>query len=214
MTTTHLTYIFDPLCGWCYGAGPALETLRALEGVSISLAPSGLFAGAGARPMDREFAAFAWQNDQRIAQMTGQTFSQAYRDNVLAAPAGSLDSGTATLGIVATGLTAGPEHELPALKALQQARYADGRDNTRLESVAAILTDAGFGDAAARLADADADLLAACSERIEAARADMARFGLQGVPALIAERDGQRGLVPPGALFGDLDALVRHLTAA
>jgi len=52
-----LTYLFDPLRGWCYGA----------------------------RPMDANFAAYAWANDQRIAQMTGLPFSPAYRDGVLGA---------------------------------------------------------------------------------------------------------------------------------
>ena len=25
MTTKTLTYLFDPLCGWCYGASPAIQ---------------------------------------------------------------------------------------------------------------------------------------------------------------------------------------------
>jgi putative protein-disulfide isomerase len=207
----HLNYIFDPLCGWCYGAGPALDRLRAIEGVSVALAPAGLFAGNGARPMDRDFATFAWQNDQRIAQMTGQVFSPAYRDNVLASPGGSLDSGAATLGIVATGLTVGTEHEAGALKALQQARYVDGRDNTRLESVIAILRDAGFGEAAERLAEPDTDLFIACGDRINAARTEMERFGIQGVPVLILDDEGQQRLLPSTVLFGELDALLQHL---
>ena len=81
----QMIYLFDPLCGWCYGATPALEKIAKLEDIIIEMAPTGLFAGQGARPMDDRFAAFAWQNDQRIGQLTGQVFSQAYRDQVLAA---------------------------------------------------------------------------------------------------------------------------------
>ena len=55
-----LHYIFDPLCGWCYAAAPALKFLQAQEGVEVVLAPTGLFAGAGAWPMDAQFAAYAW----------------------------------------------------------------------------------------------------------------------------------------------------------
>ena len=56
----RITCLFDPLCGWCYGAAPALHRLRDVEGFSVELAPTGLFSGAGARPMDASFAAYAW----------------------------------------------------------------------------------------------------------------------------------------------------------
>lgn len=55
--TVTVTYLFDPLCGWCYAAAPALKFLQGQEGVAVVLAPTGLFAGAGARPMDAQFAA-------------------------------------------------------------------------------------------------------------------------------------------------------------
>ncbi|GAB3442049.1 hypothetical protein [Insolitispirillum peregrinum] len=45
----HITYLFDPLCGWFYGAGPALERLAARDDVTLDLAPTGLFADDGAR---------------------------------------------------------------------------------------------------------------------------------------------------------------------
>ena len=92
MTTPSITvtYLFDPLCGWCYAAAPALNYLQGVEGIEVALAPTGLFAGAGARPMDAQFAACAWANDQRIQQLTGQLFTQAYRDHILAAMPGAV----------------------------------------------------------------------------------------------------------------------------
>jgi hypothetical protein len=38
-----LYYLFDPLCGWCYGATPAVAGLLAIPGVSVELLPTGLF---------------------------------------------------------------------------------------------------------------------------------------------------------------------------
>ncbi|GAB2835940.1 hypothetical protein GCM10027276_43070 [Comamonas piscis] len=55
----RLYYLFDPLCGWCYGAGPVLDLLSQRGGEHLQLLPSGLFAGEGARPMDGAFAAYA-----------------------------------------------------------------------------------------------------------------------------------------------------------
>ncbi|MBB2973011.1 hypothetical protein [Mesorhizobium sp. RMAD-H1] len=81
--TIYLTYLFDPLCGWCYGASPALEGLLQQDGLVLTIIPTGLFAGPGAFPMNAGFAAHAWEADQRIAKLTGQVFSEDYRRNVL-----------------------------------------------------------------------------------------------------------------------------------
>jgi len=209
----RITYLFDPLCGWCYGASPALEQLSRRTEVTLQLAPTGLFAGENARPLDASFAAFARQNDQRIERLTGQPFSAAYRERVLNATAARFDSTAATLGVVAVGLT-DPKRELEALQALQRARYVEGLDNAVLSVVAEVLSSAGFASAARRiLSSPDADLLDAYRARLEASRREMARFGVQGVPALVVEDARGSRLLPGGALFGDRETLVAQLHA-
>jgi putative protein-disulfide isomerase len=208
-----MTHLFDPLCGWCYGAGPVLEKLAALGGVTLEFAPTGLFAGMNARPMDASFAAYAWQNDQRIAQLTGQAFSDAYRSTLFGAAGAMFDSAPATLGITAVGLTE-PSRQLEALKALQRARYIEGRDNSDLGEVSEILAHAGFAEAARRVRSPDEELLGTYRRRIEAARADMTRFGADGVPALVVGEGSGRRLMRSDALFGGFDALASHIQAA
>ncbi|MEW9305791.1 DsbA family protein [Labrys neptuniae] len=205
-----VTYLFDPLCGWCYGASPMLQRLRA-AGVSISPAPTGLFTGSGARPMDAGFAAYAWSNDQRIERLTGQPFTEAYRNQVLDAENGLFDSGPATLALSAVAL-AEPERELDALAAIQAGRYVQGLDTTSLACLVAILREAGF-TAADRLATPDEALLAANRARIAQGRALMASLGAQGVPALVTRQDGRQRLIASNALFGSFDNLVSHLNA-
>lgn len=209
----RITYLFDPLCGWCYGAAPALDVLSHLTGVTVQLAPTGLFAGENARPMDASFAAYAWQNDQRIARLTGQAFSETYRSRVLGATGTLFDSAPATLGVIAVGMTE-PDREREALKALQHARYVDGRATSDRAVVAEVLSAAGFADAARRVASPDADVLGAYRARIDAARREMARLGAQGVPTLVVEDARGSRLMPSDALFGDRQALAAHLHAA
>ncbi|MBP0582120.1 DsbA family protein [Labrys sp. LIt4] len=206
-----VTYLFDPLCGWCYGASPMLQRLHE-AGVAVSPLPTGLFAGPGARPMDAGFAAYAWSNDQRIERLTGQRFTKAYRSQVLESPDGLFDSGPATLALTAVAL-AEPERDLDALAAIQASRYVEGRDTTSLACLVAILREAGFAAAADRLAVPDEDLLAANRTRIAEGRALMARLGAQGVPALAARHDGQLRLIASNALFGSFGNLVSHLNA-
>jgi putative protein-disulfide isomerase len=133
----HITYLFDPLCGWCYGASPLLAQLAALPNLIVALAPTGLFSGTGARVVDEHFANFAWSNDVRIASLTGQQFSEDYRVKVLGS-GGLLNSGPATLAVTAVSLT-DPSREIDALRLIQEARYVAGRDITDLSELRAIL---------------------------------------------------------------------------
>lgn len=209
---TKIAYLFDPLCGWCYGAGPTVRRLRDTAGLTVTAIPTGLFAGEGARPMDEGFAAYAWANDQRIAQLTGQRFTQAYRTDVLHAAGGSLDSGPATLALTAVSLDE-PARELDALAAIQNARYVDGRDITAPSVLAEILREAGLDQAASRLETADDGLVAANASRIADGRSLLTALGARGVPALVAEGYSSSRLVSAGKLFGSFDGLVADLHA-
>jgi len=145
-----LTYLFDPLCGWCYGASPALASIVESTGVGLELLPTGLFAGHGARPMDMSLASHAWTNDQRIEEITGQIFSLTYRDQVLCNLHQPMDSTAATLALTAVAQTQ-PQREFEALQRIQHARYVDGCNITELHSLCELLRGLGLCDAAERL---------------------------------------------------------------
>ena len=51
----RIKVLYDPLCGWCYGATPAVRRLLGDASIRLELAPTGLFSGEGARPMDAGF---------------------------------------------------------------------------------------------------------------------------------------------------------------
>lgn len=214
MPTVTVTYLFDPLCGWCYAAAPALKFLQAQEGVDVVLAPSGLFAGAGARPMDAQFAAYAWANDQRIQQLTGQPFTQAYRDQILGAANGRFDSGPATLALTAVAQTA-PERELDALHALQHARYVEGRDNADPAVIAEVLRALGLPEAVALALAPDNTLQRATAERTATAQATLRAVGARGVPQLVVTgQGGALRLLGGNALLGPREQLLALVRAA
>lgn len=212
VSNSDVTYLFDPLCGWCYGATPMLDRLSA-SGSRIELMPTGLFSGAGARPMDEGFAAHAWANDQRIERLTGQKFTQAYRNNVLNIRGTLLDSHAATLGISAAGLD-DPNRRLSALKAIQRARYVDGRDIVTVGGVAAVLADAGMANAAPMLKASTETLLTAHGELVGRGRTLFQRLHANGVPSLAIIRNDAPRLIGSNALFGSFDNLVAHIAAA
>ena len=210
--STTVTYLFDPLCGWCYGASPAVQHLGNLNDIRLELAPTGMFSGRGARAMDASFAAYAWSNDERIEKLTGQRFTEAYRTQVLNKPGGRFDSTTATLALTAVAMTA-PERELAMLKVLQEARYVHALDTSAVPIVAQLLRDTGLSAAAERLVATDAPLLAANLERTRKAQGLMQTFGAQGVPALVVTDDRGSRLLRGDALYGGFESLLSQLAA-
>jgi putative protein-disulfide isomerase len=163
--------------------------------------------------MNSDFAAYAWSNDQRIARLTGQRFTEQYRERVLGDHQRLFDSGPATLALTAVSLTA-PARELEALKAIQHARYVDGKDTTSLETLAGLLRGLGLEQAAAMLAQPEEGLLAANRARMDRARALMREFGAHGVPTLVVESGAKRWVVNHADFYSNPRALAGELEAA
>lgn len=209
---TTVTYLFDPLCGWCYGASPVIQQLGQQEDIQLELAPTGLFAGAG-RSMDAAFADYAWSNDVRIAKLTGQRFTEAYRSQVLGRHGSRFDSMPATLALTAVSLSA-PQRELDTLKLLQEARYVQGLDICDEAVVLTLLRALDLSAAANRLAAKDAELEAANTARIRKAQGWMQTLGVQGVPALVVIAGQDSRLLSGSVLYGGLDELLNQITAA
>lgn len=203
----QVRYFFDPLCGWCYGATPAIKMLQGEADIALTLAPVGLFADEAAQPMDSGMAAYAWANDQRIQSLTGQVFSPAYRDQVLGDASRPFDSGPATRALSAVQITA-PGRELEILHALQHARYVDGLATSDAAVVATLLDGLGLQAAAQALQVGDAALLAQTRERMRKARSAWQQLGLQGVPALQVQAEGGSRVVTGQVLYGAPQALL------
>ena len=207
--TAALYYLFDPLCGWCYGAVPALTELKAAN-VAIKLLPTGIFAGPGGRAMDDDFAKFAWTNDQRIHRISGQPFTEQYRSAVLADRQQPFDSGPASQALTAVAMTS-PAHEMTALKAIQRARFVDGRNVTDGPTLRAILTEIGLSDAADALAQASQALTDAHDRRFGEAMALMRQFHAQGVPTFIGVSATRQWLLDASGMYAEPHVLLRQL---
>ncbi|WP_240350596.1 DsbA family protein [Pseudomonas viridiflava] len=207
-----ITYLFDPLCGWCYGASSVLQRVDAMNDFSLTLSPTGLFADSHSRPMDAGFADYAWSNDLRIGTLTGQPFSEVYQRQVLEDHTRRFDSGPATRALGAVAMTE-PSRELEALGAIQRGRYVQGLDITDLEVLARILTGMQLSEAASLLLAQEDGLLNHSRERVKVAQGLMAQMGTSGVPALVLGAGKERRLISSNALFGSWEGLLKDLRA-
>ncbi len=197
-------YLFDPLCGWCYGASATLQKLN--EIYPLTLTPTGLFYQSG-RKMDADFARYAWSNDQRIEKLTGQPFSQAYLENVLQGE-GEFDSANSLLALTAVQQIT-PEQELVVLSALQTARYVDGLDNADLAVVEQVLHKLNLSQAVPLLSEQSTQM--ALEQRLQFGQQLAHHCGVHGVPQLIVEKDERLHIVPSRLLYGDIQGLDGYL---
>lgn len=199
-----LYYLYDPLCGWCYGAKPVLSKLA--QHYPIALTPTGLFCQTN-RTFTPEFIHHAWTNDQRIGQLTGVIYSQAYKENVLKV-GNAFDSYHSLLAITATENIA-PHRAVEVLSALQMARYVDGRDNQDFTVITDVLNTLGLGEVIEHITHEKTDKT--LQENIHFGQSLAKRLNIQGVPQLVIEHDGQWLIVPSQALYGDGETLLEYL---
>ena len=209
----RLLYLLDPLCGWCYGAAPALSLINDIPDMEVELWPTGLFSDEGVRPLDDAFAAHAWRNDQRISALSGQVFSELYRTRILADRNQQINSGPATVALTAVSLTA-PERQLDALKAIQHARYVDARDITETDTLVALLREIGLEQAALTLAEGSQELLNASQRRMERGRSLMKLYGARGVPTFVLNHGNESGILSTAPAYSNPKAFAELLAAA
>lgn len=201
-----LHYVYDPMCGWCYAAAPLVQAAR--EVLPVRAHGGGLMAGPRRRPVTPELRAFVTPHDQRIAQLSGQRFGEAYRDGLLRDTSAVFDSEPPIAAILAAESVA--QRGLDMLEKLQQAHYVEGRRVADREVLLA-LADAMGLDADAFAAALDQALGPVVQRHIAETRAWMAQQGVQGFPSLLLERQGRFTPVEVGSHLGKPQGLAQWL---
>ena len=193
MTQVH--YIFDPMCGWCYGATSLIQTLVNLPGIELHLHPGGMMERT---TLDASFRQHILEADQRIAQMTGQEFGEGYIDRIRSGQPLILDSYLTTQAILAAGIAGKSQFEM--LKRIQQAHYVDGQTVADPVLLAQLAQTAGLDSVAWQQAMDQAGETVIAT--IEQTRSLMHQAGLGGFPSLLLEQDGELRSVPVSQYYG------------
>ena len=201
MSNPTLHYVYDPLCGWCYGAAPLVKAARAV--LPVRAHGGGMMTGAQRRPVTPELRQFVMAHDQRIARASGQPFGPAYFEGLLRDPGAVLDSAPPITAVLAADELAGAG--LDMLARLQLAHYVEGRRIAELAVLRELAADIGldvqaFGSACERLEGAITQV------HIEQSRALLARIGGHGFPTFALEIDGRFTTVDIGPYLGQPDA--------
>ncbi|HEJ9097400.1 DsbA family protein [Serratia odorifera] len=184
MNSATLHYIYDPLCGWCYGAAPLLKAAQSLPELNIELHAGGMMTGDNRRPIGDEWREYVMPHDRRIAELTGQSFGEAYFNGLLRDSTAMLDSTPPITAILAAQRLAG--RGLDMLHRIQQAHYQEGRriaDTPVLESLAREL---GL-PSAAFIAEMRFNSGAPTAQHIADSRALLAKVRGHGFPTFVLQ---------------------------
>lgn len=211
MSAPVLHYIFDPLCGWCYGAAPLLEAARSIEGLAIELHGGGMMVGAHRQKVTPELRSYINGHDQRIARLSGQPFGDAYRNGLLNDPTAVLDSEPPTLAILAADALG--HRGLDLLQHLQYAHFIEGRriaDRPVLKDVAVSIGIDGeaFSVHCTTLEGQPV------REHIAASRTLLARVGGQGFPTFALAQGNRVRMLDFGPWLGKPEEWKANLAAA
>lgn len=197
MSTPTLHYIYDPLCGWCYGVAPLVRAARGT--VRVLAHGGGMMAGTARRAVTPELRQFVMSHDRRIAQASGQPFGQAYFEGLLRDHGAVFDSEPPITAVLAADELAGAG--LDMLARLQQAHYVEGRRIAEVPVLKELAAELGldveaFGGAYERLHGG------ATQAHIEQSRALLARIGGHGFPTFALELNGRFMTVDIGPYLG------------
>lgn len=211
-TKPELIYIFDTLCGWCYGAAPAVSRARDSFGdaIDITLLHGGLFTGENAHSMP-EMRYIALEHDKRIHQLTGRPFSDMYLHNIVMNDDMVHDSTPTALAHHVVKHLA-PTSLLDFLHAAQKARFVDGQDLTNWSTYIPLVKPLGitpkqFFDAFYN----DTGIRIAMEEEFRLAREMMAEAGSEGFPTIVLKHTDILTLIPHAPLLRTPEKIVPRI---
>lgn len=197
MSRAVVHYIYDPLCGWCYGAAPLIDVLHQMPEIQICLHAGGLWMADNRPVMGEALRDYVRPHDERITELTGQPFGAAYFNHLLLDNNHRLDSESPIRAILAVQQLQGDGVQM--LSRIQQTHYRDGvwvGDLARLSLLAAEqgIVSRDFKQAYQQVA---------WQEHVAESRAWLARIQGQGFPTVGIEIANQLIVLPISRYFGN-----------
>jgi len=124
----QILYLFDPLCGWCYGFSQTIVDFQKkhqgkYEFVAI---PGGMMVDTGVKPI-ADMEDYIASAIPRVEQMTGSKFGDPFKLHLLRSRTTLLDSEPPSRALI-TFRTFRYDDAISFAHALQKAHFFHGRD--------------------------------------------------------------------------------------
>jgi putative protein-disulfide isomerase len=204
----QVLYLFDPLCGWCYGFSDTIYQFSLRKGGDFEFVPvpGGMVIEDRVGPIGK-MEDYIKSALGQVEQTTGCEFGIAYKNGLLSSKDTIMDSEPPSRALV-TFRTFIAEQAISFAKDLQRAHYFDGRDyndESLYESLAAHygLNVDGF---MARYHDPK------MKQQVQQEFAWVKESGVQGFPTVVLRNENKYYLLSHG--YASLDELEQSLEKA
>lgn len=199
MTTLH--YIYDPLCGWCYGAAPLVSAAR--QHLTVVAHGGGMMAYQNRKAVTASLRNYVIPHDQKIAQLTGQPFGQAYFSGLLRDENAVFDSEPPITAILTAEKLA--KRGLDLLALIQSAHYVEGQRIAELAILSKLAVKIGINRDIFEYEYQNQSGVNT-QTHIQESRELLQHVGGQGFPTFVLEQNGSFEVINSAPYFGDLDA--------
>jgi putative protein-disulfide isomerase len=183
-----LYYIYDALCGWCYGFSPVMKDFhdKYHNDISFEVISGGMVTGDRIGSIG-QVAGYIRQAYKDVEERTGVKFGQDFLQGIM-------ERGTAVFTSLppAKAMTAFkhflPDQQVPFAHALQYAIYFDGMEPENLEGYVSLASNFGINKADyARRLQAEDNAYATREEFMFTQQ-----LGVQGFPMVILKNDQEK----------------------
>lgn len=125
---SRLTYVYDPLCGWCFGFVPTLRAFaEANPDVEIDVVPGGLVTGDRVGPYDNMLNYISGAAP-RMTEITGQALGEAFFDMMRQEETPLSNSAPPSLAVLQMQKLKDKAGVLSFVHGLLETHFIDGRD--------------------------------------------------------------------------------------
>ncbi|REG48993.1 putative protein-disulfide isomerase [Paraburkholderia sp. BL6669N2] len=198
MESPVLHYIYDPFCGWCYGAAPMVSLAQEIPDLKIQPHGVGLLSGDKVQMMSPEWVEFVRPHESRIRALSKQEFGDAYVHGVQEHQDVLLDSSPPIAAMLAADEIDG--RGIAMLKKLQFAYYQDGRAIADRAVIGDIAVELGY-ERGAFLSRLETILTNDVAEHIARGNDMLKALNMRGFPAFALELNGELHNMPLGRYF-------------
>ncbi len=195
MDTPEIIYVYDPLCGWCYGFSPVMKKIKERFGDSLtySVYTGGLVLGERIGTVKDKFE-YVLDAYKQVEQTTGTMFGEGFKTNIIGNADEYVFSSVPPGKAFVILKELQPDNALNFAHDLQRAIYWDGKDIHKPEMYAEIADKYGIdtGIFAQRFNDTAYDKL--LTRDFETS----AYYQAQGYPHVLLKKDDQYYLLTRG----------------
>lgn len=198
-----LYYIYDALCGWCYGFGPVMEKLHQHyhDSLDFEVLSGGMVTGSRVGPI-ANMAAYIKQASPRVTEMTGISFEEAYLNELLADPT-YISNSTPPAVALCILKEAQPHQQVALAHEIQKLMFVEGKNLNEPTVYFSLAEQTGI--TAENFTQKFTD--PAYLSKAQAEFAISQQWGITGFPAVVLQKQEQLYLIARGYVSYD------HITA-